>query len=263
MLHHGSLAAAGCQAMLRTARQEAPQGAWTSVIIDDLSSCRTPPAHASVDDTLVAGIAFQPRMLPHSEGGFVHASNSAVSGMSPIVGEWAITGGLGSIGMLTADWMAASSHSSSLWLLSRTAHSAAATHFAPHPTAQISICQCDVSSAADANGWAQMQTRSGLSPLSGLLHVSGVLQDALIPNQTMGSLREVAAGKLMGGLQLCGVTGNAPVTATMLFSSTAAILGPPGQANYAAANAMLNHVSDQQYLAGRLLHHLLDVVAGE
>ena len=71
--------------------------------------------------------------------------------------------------------------------------------------------------------------------MGGLLHVVGVLQDALLLQQTLRGLRQVAAGKLVGGMQLCAEAAAAPLAATVLFSSTAAVLGPPGQANYAAA----------------------------
>ena len=44
--------------------------------------------------------------------------------------------------------------------------------------------------------------------------------------------------------------GAAPLATTSIFSSTSALLGPAGQANYAAANAALGAWADQQHAAG-------------
>lgn len=44
--------------------------------------------------------------------------------------------------------------------------------------------------------------------------------------------------------------GAAPLSAVSIFSSTSALLGPAGQANYAAANAALGAWADQQHAAG-------------
>ena len=62
-------------------------------------------------------------------------------------------------------------------------------------------------------------------------------QRALIPTlQGLGSLMAAA--------------GAAPLSTVSIFSSTSALLGPAGQANYAAANAALGAWADQQHAAG-------------
>ena len=245
--YSASLAIAGCQAMLRTAKQESPQGSWSSISMDNLSSSRSPSQPDAGDSTIVCGTAYQPRMLPFQNPNPPSEPTLYIGAMP---GDWAITGGLGSIGLLVAEWVAASSQSGSLWLLSRTAHSAAAAHMTQHPTAHFTIHQCDIASAEDSSGWGQSQRQGGSNPLGGLLHAGGVLRDALLPQQSPRGIREVAAGKVHGGLRLCSAAGLAPLAATVLFSSTAAVLGPPGQANYAAANAMLNHLSGTQNQSG-------------
>lgn len=248
-----SMAIAGSQALLRTAMQENPHGKWSSLSIQDLASSQPSAqtaAAATADGTIVSGTAYQPRMLPHRGS---PPSSKVTLPQGNMLDDWAITGGLGSIGMLAAAWVAASGRTGCLWLLSRTAHSAAAAHMAQHPTAHFTIYGCDIAAAADASGWCQSQLQRGVNPLGGLLHASGVLRDALLPKQSPSGLYEVAAAKVNGGLQLCSMAGAAPLTATVLFSSTAALLGPPGQANYAAANAMLNQLSDTQTQMGEYL----------
>ena len=70
-----------------------------------------------------------------------------------------------------------------------------------------------------------------------LVHAGGVLADATLSNQTPSLVRAAMAGKLMGAQHLqCAAVAH-PTTHTVLFSSVAALLGSPGQASYAAANA--------------------------
>ena len=63
----------------------------------------------------------------------------------------------------------------------------------------------------------------------------------------MQALRQVFAPKLAGLQNLAGSLFGAPVTCSIAFSSIAGVLGSPGQANYAAANAAADAwVADSQ-----------------
>ena len=73
-----------------------------------------------------------------------------------------------------------------------------------------------------------------------LVHAGGVLEDALLPKQTLAGLRRVFAPKLAGLRSLTAASAAGPPAAVALFSSIAAMLGTPGQGNYAAANAALD-----------------------
>ena len=74
----------------------------------------------------------------------------------------------------------------------------------------------------------------------GLLHASGTLADATLSNQTPSHVRAATAGKLSGAMHLQRTAAQHPTALTLLFSSVAALLGSPGQATYAAANAGLD-----------------------
>lgn len=84
-----------------------------------------------------------------------------------------------------------------------------------------------------------------------ILHAGGVLKDASLAKQSLGSMREVWAPKMQAIQCLQQQAWGHPMQDTVLFSSTAALLGPPGQANYAAANAALNALSQQQQSSGK------------
>ena len=92
---------------------------------------------------------------------------------------------------------------------------------------------------------AHMQALAG-PELVGVLHAGGVLQDALLPNQTAAGVRAVFAPKASGSANLARLTRCAPLGALKLFSSVAAAMGSGGQANYAAANAVLDNLAQSQ-----------------
>lgn len=83
-------------------------------------------------------------------------------------------------------------------------------------------------------------------PLAGILHASGVLRDNLIGNQTSGGMRAVFAPKVEGVRKITQYACTAPLLAVNLFSSVAASLGSGGQANYAAANSIMDSWSQMQ-----------------
>ena len=64
------------------------------------------------------------------------------------------------------------------------------------------------------------------------------------------SLRAVIAPKLLAAQRLAAACAAEPVGCWALFSSLSALLGTPGQANYAAANAQLDAYAGAQNHAG-------------
>lgn len=72
------------------------------------------------------------------------------------------------------------------------------------------------------------------------MHAGGVLADSALRGQTAASLRAVLAPKACGVANLDTALSASPLQAAVAFSSIAALLGNPGQANYAAANGALD-----------------------
>ncbi|MDE2758093.1 MAG: SDR family NAD(P)-dependent oxidoreductase, partial [Acidobacteriota bacterium] len=77
-------------------------------------------------------------------------------------------------------------------------------------------------------------------PLKGVFHLAGALDDRLLDDLSAESIATVFAPKAHGALHLHRATQGCPLDYFVLFSSTASVLGNPGQINYSAANAFLD-----------------------
>ena len=158
--------------------------------------------------------------------------HSAVAGES---GSVAVTGGTGALGSSVAQWLIQDQQHVSLLGRSGRATAQTAQLIRSGGQAQIAISKCDASTAADVD-----QLALGGYPLAGVVHAGGVLDDAVSAKQTPKHCRAVFAPKADAVVKLQGVTAHLPLQSFVAFSSMAAVLGSPGQANYSAANAFLD-----------------------
>ena len=139
-----------------------------------------------------------------------------------------------------AGWLQQQSVSEVL-LLGRTGHVPAADASlvtAPTNGAALTVAKADISLAEELH--AALGTAQQGAPLQAILHASGVLADATLANQTLAGLRAVFAPKVLPAEAWQGRVAAQPATLQVLFSSVAAMLGAPGQANYSAANSALD-----------------------
>jgi acyl transferase domain-containing protein/NADP-dependent 3-hydroxy acid dehydrogenase YdfG len=152
-----------------------------------------------------------------------------------------VTGGLGGLGLEVARWLVARG-ARSVALVGRRAPSAgaAATIAALEQAgARVTVLQTDVSDRAQVDRLL-VELRAGRPPLRGMIHAAGVLDDGLLAQQDAGKLARVMAAKVAGTCHLAAATQRLPLDFFVLFSSIASVLGSPGQANHAAANAYLD-----------------------
>ncbi len=156
--------------------------------------------------------------------------------------SYLITGGLGALGLHTAAYLAQLG-AGDIVLTSR-GEPGPATEQAIAELAQRYHCRVHTF-AADIGDERQVadlldRIRTELPPLAGVVHAAGVLDDALLPQQSPETLRNTLAPKAFGAWHLHRLTSDDDLEFFIVYSSGSSVLGSPGQANYAAANAVLD-----------------------
>ncbi|MFD9721245.1 SDR family NAD(P)-dependent oxidoreductase, partial [Streptomyces sp. NPDC059076] len=114
--------------------------------------------------------------------------------------------------------------------------------------ATVTVAACDVADRAALA--ALLVAVPDAHPLTGVIHAAGVLDDATITSLTPDQLDRVLRPKADAALALHELTRDLDLAALVLFSSGAALFGAAGQANYAAANAVLDAVAVERQAAG-------------
>ncbi len=173
-------------------------------------------------------------------------------------GSIVITGGTGTLGQMVAAFLA-SGHSGSgsthLQLLGRSGRLGSSSEASAlmgslsSSSAALTVSSCDAAQSEDAA--ATMAAATAQHQLAGLLHAGGVLADAVLPNLTAGAIKRVFAAKVSSLAVLQAALQLQPAATQLLFSSVAALLGSPGQANYSAANAALDASAQHAQLTGQ------------
>ncbi|WP_393916343.1 SDR family NAD(P)-dependent oxidoreductase [Halostreptopolyspora alba] len=154
-----------------------------------------------------------------------------------------VTGGYGGLGLAVADLLARRG-AGRVVLSGRSGPSAEAT--AELARIRSTGCAVDVVLGDIAeNGTAEALVSAAEvdgTPLRGVVHAAGLLQDRLVTDIDDTDLRQVFAPKVRGGWRLheATVTAGASLDWWVAFSSAASLVGSPGQGSYAAANAWLD-----------------------
>lgn len=84
------------------------------------------------------------------------------------------------------------------------------------------------------------------TPLKGVFHLAGLLDDATINNLSKEKYFNVVNPKILGALHLHHQTQKLELDYFVLFSSSAVLFSSPGQAAYVAANAFLDALAYQR-----------------
>jgi NADPH:quinone reductase-like Zn-dependent oxidoreductase/acyl carrier protein len=162
-----------------------------------------------------------------------------------------ITGGHGGLGLAVARWLVERG-ARHLVLLSRSGATSAGREIVAELAAEgatVATVQADVSNESDL-ARALSEIRNTMPPLRGIIHAAGVLDDHLVLNLDTESFRRVLAPKVLGAWNLHTLTADSPLGFFVVFSSVASVLGSPGQANYAAANAFLDALAHDRRAQG-------------
>ncbi len=166
-------------------------------------------------------------------------------------GVYLITGGLGALGLATAEWLvgAGARH---LLLVGRSAPGDAVSERLSALTArgaEVSVAQADVSREDDVRRLVDGVAQRG-QLLRGVIHTAGVLEDGVVLYQDRARFSRVFAPKVQGALNLHRVTQGLPLDLFVMYSSAASLVGVAGQANYVAANSVLDALAHHRRRQG-------------
>ena len=164
-----------------------------------------------------------------------------------------VTGGLGGFGLRLISYLVASG-ARHLTLLDRDPQRRRDAEWVRRSSALVYMdteCEIEIISGDVAiEAEVQRCVRQIKRPLKGVFHLAGALDDRLLDDMTIESLQSVFAPKASGALYLHNATADAPLDYFVLFSSTASMLGNPGQINYSAANGFLDGLAIARHQQG-------------
>ncbi|MCP9272306.1 type I polyketide synthase [Mycolicibacterium arenosum] len=166
--------------------------------------------------------------------------------------SYLITGGLGAIGLHTAAYLAQLGAGDVVLTSRRPADAdaqSAIDEITERYKTRVHVFTADVGEESDVAALL-VRIRAELPPLAGVVHLAGVLDDALLGQQSVDRFRTTLAPKAFGAGHLDMLTRDDDLDFFIVSSSVSSLFGSPGQANYATANALLDGLVAQRRAQG-------------
>lgn len=166
--------------------------------------------------------------------------------------SYLVTGGCSGFGLATAQWLA-SVGARNLILVSRSGPASEAARKAVDSLESSGVNvvarACDVTDEAAIETLFREAETAG-APIRGVIHAAAIFDDATIDRMNEEQYRRVVEPKIYGAMALHRATVARTLDFFVLYSSISTALGNPGQANYVAANAFLETLSQHRRAIG-------------
>ncbi|MEU7046504.1 acyltransferase domain-containing protein [Streptomyces varsoviensis] len=161
-----------------------------------------------------------------------------------------VTGAFGGLGLLAAQWLADHGAGNLLLLAHHepTGDAARTLEELRRRDIPITVIIGDIGDAATLH--KGLATLPQGRPLRGVLHTAAVVEDATLDTLDHPLISRVWHAKTTGAWLLHQATRDTDLDFFALYSSAAALLGSPGQAAYAAANAYLDALAAHRRARG-------------
>ena len=238
-------AGAAVAGLVRSAQAEHPGRIALVDLGTGTPTGRTLAAVSASDEPQVAlrtGAVLVPRL--------VRASDLAAAPVWDAEGTVLVTGATGALGGAVARHLVTEHGVRSLLLTSRRGADAPGAASLRDELvslgASVTLAACDVADRESLS--ALLAQVPADAPLRAVVHAAGVLDDGVLTSLTPERLDTVLRPKVDAALALHELTQD--LTAFVLFSSAAGVLGAPGQGSYAAANAFLDALAARRRAEG-------------
>jgi acyl transferase domain-containing protein/NADPH:quinone reductase-like Zn-dependent oxidoreductase len=213
-------------------------------ILDEVAADRLAPLPLRTFTLSEAPAAFRYMAAARHVGKIVLVPAHEIGEAAPRVSASAtylVTGGVGGLGLATAEWLASRGAGEIVLVGRRTPspeHEAQIARLRA-AGARVTVVSCDIGDR-DAVRALWHDVLSSRPPVRGIVHAAGVAADASLPQQDVARFDEVARAKITGAWHLHELSARHALDFFVLYSSASARFGSAGQVNYAAANSFLD-----------------------